>query len=225
MHFGEVLRPHRADLGAFFNQPDPAASLRRDHRLVWDLVQSATEVWETYDALLEIATFLRRTPYTSLGVTKTRYLHFLIGAYLHEVYILKERVEALAKTVARKYRQDDTPARTSFLTTSQRVVAGLTNPLRVRGRHVHSRRYNDESLQHMTSLEFLAEASDNPVFRLVASEDFNRQYRSSCREWRSTIAGNNAASKALLDALFTAMSEVVFARGAQIRRPAHWPDG
>ena len=175
-----------------------------------------SEVSNSYDHLSNIAIYIRRSPPSSLGVSRVSYFRFLVESYLHELYLLKERLVAYAKVLARAYRRDsDCEQITSTLSKLQNFVEStFAESARVRGLHVHRSRYDDPSLERLAVLEFLGES--HPMLGNLERATF-QEIRAEKRRW---IAPPSTGSCFVPDWYFGVLLPIAFPPGQGLRYPS-----
>ncbi len=167
-----------------------------------------TEIVNTYEVMLDIGVYIRRFPFSGTRVRKTRYLQFHIEAYLHEVYILRERLVAYTAMVERLYRK--TPRKSLAAEAASRaelaVRAALGSITDTRSSHVHQRRFSEKRLDDLTGTELVATYSDEEFWQTY----LRWQYREVRREWVERIQDNNKAVEELLNMFSDILYPVLF---------------
>lgn len=175
------------------------------------------EVLETYDALLDIAVYLRRFGFRGTRVSKNRYLRYHIQGHLQELYILHERLIAYARVLERTYKGSRRAAafKSASFRTQQIVRKTLAGVVGTRGSHVHTRRFTDKQLEDLTGVELVAEHSDDLQFRRMLSW----QYREVKAALLKTVTENNQEAQKLLDALAAEFLPILFTKAGRLYRP------
>lgn len=119
------------------------------------LIQGFREITHALERL-ELLENLFNTPApNSDRISKNTYLNFLIGAHLQEVYILEQRLGTYAKKVSRAYKNNFNGEELAAL-----VRGRLDQTIKVRGEHVHSRRFEDRRLDFISGLTLLGELAE-----------------------------------------------------------------
>lgn len=222
----ELLNVRDGKLPAIMaTKPDESIihNLSRDQQLVADLFWGAAEIWDCQAVLNDIETFLRRNPYTSLGVSRSRYLSYHVGNFLSEIYVLHERVNRFTKIVERKYRKNQTPQLAGVALARKKVLSALAGLRHKRGMHVHERRFTTPGLHRLAGFEILAEIeeADRPPLTFAVIQ---HEYRQERAYWRKSVRETTTVAEKLLDELFAALWPVVFTDQDELKRPSHWPD-
>jgi hypothetical protein len=85
-------------------------------------------------------------------VDKVRFLRFAIEAWLHELYMLRERLYALAAMLHRAYRNDQRSPQAVEVAAAMRAIAkhSLDSVVRARDAHVHESRFADTEIRQLT---------------------------------------------------------------------------
>lgn len=157
-----------------------------------------TEIREALETLELTELLVGLNPPRSKRIDKDGYLKFLIGAYLQEMYILEQRLTAYGKKIARLYNKPKLPSLVQEV-----VYNPLEGIINTRGAHVHTRRFNDERLNMVSTMA---------LFRRMGhelGEDLEFEYKIAQRQWRNQIRANNQATMKLVDQYFRVMHVVM----------------
>jgi hypothetical protein len=156
--------------------------------------QGYIEIRESFEVLRDIATYIKHFPPKKAQVSKTRFLRFHIGNYLNEVYILKERLEAYYKVVARTYRND-----ARLLAKQKQIDDFLQSVFKkvidIRGAHVHQTRYDDNDLDRLDLIELLLHDDETGL----AHSLYPTAIRKTRKQWVEIIIHNNNEIAKVLD--------------------------
>lgn len=195
------------------------AKLWTKHALLGDVFRGFIEIHESYKTLRDIEVYIRRFPYSDTKIQKTRHLRYHIESYLNEMYILKERLEAFAKRMARRHRKSPWVSQEGFKKLIELVITWPNEIVKTRGSHVHSRRFSADDLQRLEGWEiFLQEEGIDANF-IANLEMFEEGYRTTRKKWQTRITENNDSVKVLLDAYFGALYAVLFDEKGQLKLP------
>jgi hypothetical protein len=82
-----------------------------------------TEVIDSFQAMRDVEIYLSRLPFSSSGVTSSRYLHFQLESFFNEMYILHQRMKAFTTKLAREFKRD--PGAASIQARLQPVVRAV----------------------------------------------------------------------------------------------------
>ncbi|MGI8547728.1 MAG: hypothetical protein ACR2M1_10390 [Gemmatimonadaceae bacterium] len=140
---------------------------------------------------------------------RARYLQFHIEAYFHEIYILRERLEAFGKRATRAYKKS---ARRDLAIDVagqlEHILSALEDVVAIRGHHVHELRFQETRLSNLAAIELIERNSIDPVWPQFLRE----QYPAVRRYWISWIKEMNAAVEELLDKYFAQLHLLMFDR-------------
>jgi hypothetical protein len=221
-YLGDALARARESGGEFdvetpFVAPGSPPTLAPDDRFAADAFQGYMEIGETLERLLDIELYLRRFPFRSTRITRERYLRFHVEAYLHESYILRERLLTFGKRVTRAYKRGD--HRQTAASTGQRLeelARALDGVTQMRGRHVHELRFDETRLRNLGALELIERRSSDPVWAGAIKE----QYPRVRRHWVRWVREMNEGVRELLDQYFDELHALMFDAGRLRTREA-----
>lgn len=159
-----------------------------DERLLNQVLRGFIEIDQSLTCLDTIGIYIRRNPYRGLGVKDAEYLRYHFENYLHEVYLLRERLVRYLGTLRDVYRDSNVAAELlPLLKQMKKPVVGMLEPLtEPRREHVHERRVQDPELQRLSLLQTLSVAV--PAFKQL-SDVMQRNVRKEKIRWmRETTA-------------------------------------
>lgn len=127
-----------------------------------DITFNYFEIPETNNRLVMIATLIKQYPsqlsWKKSGITKIRYLRYHYENFLNEVYLFQERVLLLLKVIEKKCRKNQLLKEAEKVKKiSDAFTKSLENICKIRGRHVHLRRYKNDKIEQIEELELFAE--------------------------------------------------------------------
>jgi hypothetical protein len=180
------------------------------------LFRGFSEIATSYERLRDIEIYIRRFPYRDTGVSRVRHLQYHVENYLNEVYILKERVRVYLDNINKWYRRSEhyrkVQPELELLRTF--ISEPLENLVNLRGEHVHARRFSDDQLDRLTTLELLASSAaqnfQSPAEHNFWSSFLQEEYKSIRKKWTERIKSNNDATEKLLDAFFELLHRTIF---------------
>jgi hypothetical protein len=198
-----------------FERPGPRAVNRQLNaedcffRTLWN---GFIEIRTSYEALNDFEVFVRRFPFPNSRITKTRYLRFVIEAYLAEAYILKERMVAYLTIVGRLYRghtrhQDVLRQTRPVFHAVSDTLKPLTN---LRSLHTHERRFESEELDRLGTLELLSNQAGDDEFGEAMNMAYNEAWGRYRRLWGKRMKSNQKAIGELLDIYSDVLVDVLF---------------
>jgi len=192
------------------NEPMTGMQLhRRDEVFVQHVMDHFAEISDSYERLRDVELYVGRFPFDRTRVDKVRFLRFAVEAWLHEMYMLRERLYAFAAMLQRAYRRDQRSQQAADATTAMRALAkhALDNVVRARDTHVHQRRYSDINIRQLTLLSIAARREPEHTWL------FENVYAETRKQKRSWVKQNNDATEKVLDKYFALATEVIFDRG------------
>jgi len=213
----EAMRKHLWDI-------DGSHSIERDltpHDVTFLKVFCGfNEITLSYLYLCDIEIYVGRFPYGDTAIPRSRHLEYHITNYLHEVYILKSRLQAYLKRIRREYRKSPKLDEKALDLLDNLVEKTFTPIVKARGVHVHEYRYSDDDLDRIHTWELLASHPSNEEdgdrsYKLP----YDRNYKEVRREWVKRIKANNDNIKRLLDDYFGELYSLVFQKNGDLRFP------
>jgi hypothetical protein len=199
--FEEVWQNH------LFGLPGPTSlsrNLSRDEQYFATVTASYREIEASVDRLHDIAVFMRRFPFADTTVSRSRYLRHNIESYLHEAYILHQRLTSFLPILRRKFRHSpDADLISSSLARADELIhIALDNVLAVRGRHVHENRYSDNDLARLDTLELLTQNADMTQL----AEFYITEYKRIRQTWVKTVGDTITVLDLMLDGYFNLLA-------------------
>jgi hypothetical protein len=209
-------------------QPPPVKNraVRRDDLLLHEIFQAYREVTTSFDTLINIPFYMRHLPpsvsrkatsatWRGLSASRSAWVRYHVENYFHELYIFQNRVEAFFGRLRRSYRKQ--PYSTTLNEACDRLEkalkAGFGGVVRVRGSHVHERRFDDADLRMMEANEFLLSLN-----KISAREyrDFFQEVQTAKAIW---MRSNNTQIRNWLDEGGRVLGELLFAEDGNFRFP------
>ena len=177
------------------------------------------EISDSYYSLIDIETYIGRFPYGNSEISRTRYLGYQMENFLHEAYILKERLRSYLASIVRLYKKDS--KHQELLNAKEillPIIEGVFSRIKdVRGVHVHQRRFSDEDLEQLKTLEFLEKIGDKELSKI--RDIFKIVYRTTRKKYKLTIKKNNKKIKDFLDMYFDRLSPIIGNKKGEFRYP------
>ena len=163
------------------------------------------EILETLETIEMLQSMMKLNPPRGKTISVDLYYKHIISSYISEIYILKERLNAYAKVIARTYFKDgDLNCRLDDLDHLHTKIKESTKSINdTRNNHVHMQRHSDTDLNFLSTL------------RLVSDQDYC--YRDSLkvqtkfvrRNWAEQFSNNNKAMDLLLVDYFEDIFRVI----------------
>jgi hypothetical protein len=210
-----LLETHSAELNkVVFNQlldePGPrtlSRTPRRSEVFRYRLFEGFIHLHDALEVIRDVRMYMRRAPFTGVGVTPLRYFRYTIESFLHQVYVFHERLRSYLTVVERCYRSDSTASAVKRTIEYLRQVVQYTfkEVLDLRGRHVHERPFEPPDLARLGSLELMTTIIGAPE----GSDFFRAEFRRIRREWVQSVERSVAELEKLLDITGEALAGVL----------------
>lgn len=178
-----------------------------ESNVFYSIFKGFTEIVDAMERLALIETMVRLSPPRSKRVDKGTYIKFLISAYLQEMYIFEERLNAYATKLSRLYKSPELIEQVKNTFSESLKGVRLT-----RGAHVHEQSYSDDALN---------DVSMYALFRRVNNEmghHLETKYQLAQSEWVRRIHENNVATKQIMDH-FCALIKPIICKNDKIHPP------
>jgi hypothetical protein len=175
--------------------PEPLP-MTQDQRLTMKIFRHFTEIHSCLERLKDFETYISRFPFQKTRVSRHAYLQFIVEAHLNEIYILRERLVAFSKLIDRAYRKDvEAKKYASYAAVMEKyVVDSLSGFARVRGAHIHARRYSHDDIDRLGLIAILEQSSDKQfktairALKRMAVVDSHERLTEQTRKWNKTAS-------------------------------------
>ena len=188
---------------------------------LWKVFRGYSEITKSVSTLKDIGFYISKFPYAEEAVSPSRYLQFHAEAYLSEVYILRERMNALAKVVKRQLKRLQSPvSHSEALGRALLTVEATLGPVvKVRGRHTHEQRLADPEIERLDTIALFVQFPEGGL-RRVARAQAKPAELAAFRKWRQIARGNNKAIGQLWKSFGRVLHAAIFFRGSAYLQPA-----
>lgn len=213
------IRKHVFDTGP----PTPPGKPTGRQEYLRKLFFGFREISVSLDMLKDIEFYIGRFPYRSMKITKERHLQFHAEAYLHEVYVLEQRLLLYLKVIERQHRgdprlpviKDECDALRPAVLSAWRELTGL------RSQHVHRVRFSDTDIERLIAIRLYIRlvGASHSKFAQMLQALYRTEYVKSRRGLKKWIASSNAATQEILDLYFDALFPAVFNDKGKVRYP------
>jgi len=184
---------------------------------VVDLSLRFSEILRSTQVLNDIVVYLKRFP---PGISRSRYLNYHVRSYLQEMYILRERLNALLKKYER-WNSPLAPNSDTFTTLSDGrnlIAKAFDRIVDVRGGDVHHRQFSDPELERLEGWEGLVEGGVDPGKEWM-TKAYEDQIKTARERWMTQIETNNATIAQVLDVVFDSLFGMTFAANGEVIIP------
>jgi hypothetical protein len=184
--------------------------------------EGLAEISTCIETLDVIKALVGRPPERRPHIPDERWLQFLVGSHLTEVFLLRERLKTYAKSIERAFKGDtqfgEVRTRTSVLVAN--AASALAPILQIRNVHTHQRRFRDDGISRLEAMGLLLRNGD-ARFRSAMKEQYRVEYAKGKKRWRYIITDNNKAVRKIVDTFFEGLYPLVFNTDtARLRFPA-----
>ena len=216
---GETIHNHIFDLPGPRQLPSENKSPSQVY--LGKLFRGFLEISKCMETLEDIQLYIGRFPFRTTKVTRGRYLQFHYEAYLHEMYVLEQRLLQYSTLIERRYRKGALSEEIAKLCEKLRklVKQVLQGIVTLRSSHVHQSRVWDESIDRLGAMELLMHAGETEFARALRSY-YRLEYSKTRKRWRTTLKENNAAVSRLLDVYFDALYDYCFDSNSAPKYPS-----
>jgi len=186
-----------------------------DDKFFQALMFGLYEIVSSYQCCEDIVQYLRRHPPGLNGITKFRYLRFIIEAYLQEMYILKERLGRFPgnlRSAAKKGSEVHANLKLVSGELRQIVDSHLRGITGLRDQHVHSCRFSDGELSALSTLEVLVNRASVPLKGM-----YEVRFVGLRKKWQNSVRNNNEVIQRLLEGYAEVIYSAVFTKAGKLR--------
>ena len=181
------------------------------------------EISETLEAIQISKTLMAVSPPRSKRVNKGEYIKYIVGAYLQEIYILKERLEAYAKKISRLYQpMASSDAKSDIRSLEKEIEKFFKSITTTRGHHVHRGRYSDEDLDYISTVHLLHRFQENfsEQIDMELNFDVRTEYKAIQQRWVLKVKANDFVIHKFLDLYFDRLFPIVTKNDRMYLAPA-----
>ena len=172
-------------------EPVTLAKMTRDEQFAATMFRRFTEIHNCIERLKDCEAYVGSFPFKRGRITRHAYLQLVVEAHLNELYVLRERLLAYAKTVERAYRKDLHSKEIAKVTASLEafVVKVLSSFARARGSHIHEYRYSHDDIERLQLVALLKLSPDKEFKKRiralgkVAIADTHARLRNQAKKW------------------------------------------
>lgn len=216
---GETIHNHVFDLPGPRQLPSENKSPRQEY--LGKLFRGFLEISKCMETLEDIQFYIGRFPFQTTQVTRGRYLQFHYEAYLHEMYMLEQRLLQYSTLIERRYRKGALSEEIGGLCEKLRklVKEVLKGIVTLRSGHVHQSRIWDESIDRLGAMELLMHGAETGFTQALKSY-YRLEYPTIRKRWCTKLRENNKAVSRLLDVYFDALYDYCFDSNSTPKYPS-----
>jgi hypothetical protein len=181
----------------------------KDEKTFFSIFMAFIEIIKCYEMLSDIEIYISRLPLRKPStIPKHRFLRYHIESYLHETYMLKERLRAFLIKIKRLYRNDSKI--NYFITKLEKIIIDDFQYIGViRGIHTHKNRFKDESLDQLEALEFYKNIDDEKA-RILFNDYYECEFKKTRKKWIFWAKQSNSVVIKLLNFYFEIVFKLIF---------------
>jgi len=170
-----------------------------------------SEILRAIDTMKDIEFYVGRFPYSKTKISKHQQLQFHVEAFLHELYILQQRLLQFLVFIERQHREDPSlpEIKAACAVLKEFVIDSMKKGVAIRGSHVHRWKLSDTKIERLNAINFYTLMPDKKV-RKVFNKFYESEYRKARKDWRGWIADGIAEGQQILDAYFDEVFKLVF---------------
>jgi hypothetical protein len=170
-----------------------------------------SEIARALDTMRDIEFYIGRFPYRKTAIAKHRHLQFHVEAFLHEIYILQQRLLRFIVFIERSHRRDPRlpgiKAACGVLTSF--VVESMKKGVAIRASHVHKWRLSDTKIERLQAIS-LYTLMPNKKVKKTFKAFYETEYQKTRKQWLNWIADGIAEAQMVVDAYFDEVFKLVF---------------
>lgn len=184
--------------------------LRKDNFLINKIFTPMSAIMATMEVLEHISVYIRYFPYKKQGISPLGYLHYHIGNYLNELYILKSRLISYLNILEKAYAKSEQNKNVvEIIEPLRSAVSNALGPrTKARGYHIHEHRVSNKDLDHLQALYLFSKGNDE--LGQIMKQLFIEDYRKARKEWSIVIKREIGEIKHLLDFYFGELRNAIF---------------
>jgi hypothetical protein len=158
--------------------------------------------------------YMTHVPRLKRGPSKVDYLGYQVECHLHEIYILRVRIESFTKVIERAYRKERSSRRiAAAMNRIRRASKRVLEPaVRIRGDHVHARRLRAPDFERLEFIQQIAKHAPSDS-RARIDRIFASTYLATRKYRLEAVREMNTACESLLDYAAGQCASVLFSRG------------
>lgn len=180
-----------------------------------ELLSEYGELNKSIERIRLSAKFISQSPPSRSRISKTTYIRYHFEFYLNEIYIFKERLDRLLARLEKKCRKARLKKEEKALRESKREIEeAFSSFVKIRGKHVHLRRYEDNKMRQLELLETLSEFNVVATLRDFEYEQFKKKTVNQITAIAKTLEGviNNFLGGSIEEIIFKKLPAVYKAK-------------
>ncbi len=157
-----------------------------------DIAFNYFEISDSLSRLEMIVLLIKQYPalpsWKKEGITQTRYLRYHYENFLNEIYLFKERVLLLLRDIKKKCKKNNLKKEAETIKKLEEIfIKSLDNACKVRGRHVHVRRYKSDKIEQLENLELFSENGYLDLLRKLEYRPLRRELSKEITKMRKDL--------------------------------------
>lgn len=206
----------------FFNAK-PKKSVRnkisfKEDFLIYKLFYPISEIQKSIDVINITASFIRTKNIILKRLPKKNYYEYHISNYFNELYIIRERLVSFINIIKKVYKTERNSIQiiNELNDLKEQTIIGFKTYCKIRGEHIHGKRFNDNDLSDLNYFELLIK--NNRKLKITIGDLINSQYVVIANKWYRKTVIDRKNLYSFFDLYFNKISQIILENG-KIRIP------
>jgi hypothetical protein len=184
-------------------------------RFLSSIFRDYYEIFQSMENLkmisISLSQFTNKKIYKINKITKVRYLRYHFENYLSETYIFEKRIEKFLNNISKKLKLKNLSKENQKITSLKIFLKkSLKNIDKIRGNHVHDKRFSDKDLSRLESLELYTSTNTTNTISYLFVPYRDSEYRQLRSKWAKTIDETNKNLQMVIDDILEQVKPIVF---------------
>lgn len=190
----------------------------REDELATKLFRKYFEILSSYESLNNIIIYINSFPYKK-KISKYAYLRYHVENYLHELYILEQRLRAYLTDIHKIYKKSEIKKEvdSTCRKLDAMIIEAFKRYLKIRGSHVHDFRFSNNDLDTLSLYDNLCSSKNNAS---IAGMDlkvlYSLTYKDVKSKWKRRIRDDIKNIDKLLEIYFDSLHKTITKKGILI---------
>lgn len=215
--FGKILKNILLDLEG--SRTCEKVKLTRDDNFITNtLFHPFTEINSSFESLKNIPTYISIFPFQKKGISKYAYLRYHVENYLHELYILRERMVKYSKIINRAYKKSSISKQINeeMGKLEKITLQAFDKYTLVRGSHVHQYRYSEKDIDRLSLFDTLSNSPDKEFVKTIGLL-YKMAFKDIRKKWINRMKTDIKEILKLLDHYCEILSKTIIKDNEPIR--------
>ncbi len=207
-------------LSDFINSESETEILKPEYSYFIKISYSFFEIRDSLDRLTKISKYISWSPNTKNINYRYDMLRYHYENYCHELYILKQRLNAFLNIIKKLYKNevnfDDACSEFSKLYTT--ISKTMNDFVQERSLHVHERRMSNPEIKNYSLLSYLLN-EDFEKYPGLQNAFFQDDYKKLKKEYTKIVKERNLIIDNLVDKIFSNINSIILVENTYIAKP------